>query len=137
MNRIFITLCIFFAFITFANAGEMYRCVDRNGNPIVTSSPQDGMGNCVLMDSYEDSTPKDTPIEEGNKPIENTEEIKKARETRIKDCISCCVNKQQVCYNYTANDRLCAEETKNCVATCKSEGNSSSEWSECWSQSEK
>jgi hypothetical protein len=137
MNRIFITLCILFAFITFASAGEMYLCVDRDGNSIVTSSPQDGMENCVLKDSYENTTPNEPAIEERDKPIEKTEEITKERETRIKNCISCCANKQQVCYNYTANDRLCAEGIKNCVATCKSEGNSSSEWNECWFQSEK
>ena len=137
MNRIFIILCIFFAFITFANAGEMYRCIDRDGNPIVTSSPQDGMKNCVLDNSREDPAPNEPAIDEKDKPIENTEETTKAGQTRIKDCISCCVNKQQVCYNYTANDRLCAEETKNCFATCKSEGASSSSWSDCWSPSEK
>lgn len=35
----------------------MYSCTDHHGNSIITSSPQDGMENCVLKDSYEDLTP--------------------------------------------------------------------------------
>lgn len=59
MNRIFIILCVFFAFLTSANAGEMYSCTDRDGNAIVTSTPQDGMENCVLKDSYSDPSPQE------------------------------------------------------------------------------
>ncbi|MBP1710911.1 MAG: hypothetical protein H6Q49_1113 [Deltaproteobacteria bacterium] len=55
---------------------------------------------------------------------------------RVKNCISCCTGKQPACYNITADRRLCAAEYENCVATCKSEGKSPSEWSDCWSQSE-
>jgi hypothetical protein len=133
MNRIFITVCILFAFTTFANAEEMYRCVDRDGNSVLTASPQDGLENCVLNNSLENPAPNEPAIEERDKPIKKTDE----RETRIKDCISCCANKREICYNYTADDRLCSVENGNCVATCKSEGVSSSSWSECWSQSEK
>lgn len=44
-----------------AHAGELYSCIDRDGNSIVTDSPQDGMKNCVLKDSYEDDpTPTKT-----------------------------------------------------------------------------
>jgi hypothetical protein len=34
----------------------LYKCIDNNGNSIVTDSPQDGMTNCVLKDSDEDSS---------------------------------------------------------------------------------
>jgi hypothetical protein len=54
MKRILFTLCVFFAFITSAYAGEMYICTDRNGNAIVTDSPQDGMKNCVLKGTGND-----------------------------------------------------------------------------------
>jgi hypothetical protein len=37
---------------------ELYSCTDRDGNKIVTSAPQDGMTDCVLKDSDEDTTPK-------------------------------------------------------------------------------
>jgi hypothetical protein len=59
MKQIILTLCVVFVFITSANAGEMYSCIDRNGNAIVTDSPQDGMTNCVLKDSYRDPTPEE------------------------------------------------------------------------------
>ena len=55
---------------------------------------------------------------------------------RVKNCISCCNAKAQACFNINPDRRLCAVELEACVATCKSEGESPSEWSDCWSQSE-
>jgi hypothetical protein len=55
---------------------------------------------------------------------------------RMGKCISCCTYKKDVCYNLNPDRRLCEAEFQNCVATCKSEGEISSDWSECWSQSE-
>lgn len=143
MNRIFISLCILFTFATVAHSGELYSCVDDNGNTVVTSIPQDGMKNCVLKDSYQDQSAKESETENKNvagaddKQAEKKEKENKESEKRIENCISCCSEKQQVCYNYTANGRMCALESQNCIAMCKSEGASSSSWSECWSQSEK
>ena len=65
------------------------------------------------------------------------EETPEAREARIKDCVSCCTNKQLVCLNLNPDRRLCAAENQNCVATCNSEGVSPSEWSDCWPQTDK
>ena len=57
MKQIFIlTLCVFFALITSVNAGQLYHCIDSNGNSIITDTPQDEMTKCVLKDSYEDQT---------------------------------------------------------------------------------
>ena len=57
MKRILLTLCVFIAFTTFANAGELYICIDRDGNSIITDIPQDGMRNCILKDSYRKPPP--------------------------------------------------------------------------------
>lgn len=51
---LFIILFIFFYVINTANSGELYKCVDSDGNEIITSYPKDGMSNCVLKDSYEE-----------------------------------------------------------------------------------
>lgn len=59
MKQIFFTLCVFFALLTTANAGELYSCIDRDGNRIITSSPQDGMKKCVLAASYDDPLPEE------------------------------------------------------------------------------
>lgn len=53
MKRTFFILYIIFAFITSANAGAMYSCIDRDGNKIITDNLQDGMIKCSLMESYE------------------------------------------------------------------------------------
>jgi hypothetical protein len=57
MNKItFLILTISLLLIAIsANAIELYSCTDRDGSQIVTSTPQDGMTNCVLKDSDEDT----------------------------------------------------------------------------------
>ncbi len=142
MKQIILTLCVFFAFINFTYAGEeLYDCIDANGNAIVTDSPQDGMKNCVLKGSSREQSPEEPANEKAI--MEKDDAVAKAKETsktsykRINNCIDCCNNKIQVCYNYTADSRLCVAEGQNCAATCKSEGASLSSWSDCWFQSDK
>ena len=139
MKRRFTAMFIFFGlFILFtsANAGELYKCIDSDGNKIVTDSPQDGMKDCVLKDSYEDPSPEE-PTNENGKAIVKEKETPKAITTRINNCFNCCYNKIRACYNYTADSRLCIAEKQNCDATCNSGGTSPSSWSDCWSQSDK
>ena len=136
MKQIVFTLCVFLALVISVNAGELYICIDRDGNSIVTDSPKDGMKNCVLNDSYSKPSPEE-PTNEKEKAIVKAKETPKASATRINNCINCCNNKILACYNYTADGRLCTAENQNCVATCKSEGSSTSSWSDCWSQSDK
>lgn len=46
MKIVFVTLFIFISFLTAVHAGEIYNCIDRDGNTILTDAPQDGM-KCV------------------------------------------------------------------------------------------
>lgn len=55
MKIIMLTLCFIINLLQSANAMELYRCLDNNGNEIITSAPQDWMRNCVLKESYDDS----------------------------------------------------------------------------------
>jgi hypothetical protein len=52
MKWIFLIPCIF-ALLTTANAEELYKCTDSNGNTIITSTPQDGM-KCARRESDEE-----------------------------------------------------------------------------------
>jgi hypothetical protein len=133
---LFITLSIIFAFTTLAQAGEIYKCIDHHGKPIITSSPQDGM-KCELRESFEEDAGKGAAEEEKavTKIDKSAATLEKERLARINKCYGCCAAKQQPCYNYTADNRLCAAEFANCNAMCKSEGDSSSAWSDCWSES--
>ncbi|MDD4357618.1 MAG: hypothetical protein PHN98_10230 [Smithellaceae bacterium] len=134
---LFCTLVVFFAFITFAQAGAIYKCVDRHGNLFITSSFRDGM-KCELVESVNESANEAAGDEEkkaGAKDEKTAATLEKERLARINKCYSCCAAKQQPCYNYTADNRLCAAEFASCNAMCKSEGASSSAWSECWSES--
>jgi hypothetical protein len=58
-------------------------------------------------------------------------------ESRTENCVNCCNGKKQTCFNIYPDRRLCEAEFQECVNTCNSEGNHSSEWSDCWSQSDK
>jgi hypothetical protein len=133
---LFITLSAFFAFINLVHAGEIYKCTDRHGNLFITSSPRDGM-KCELQESFEETASKGAAEEEKavTKSDKSAAALEKERLARINKCYSCCAAKQQPCYNYTADNRLCAAEFANCNAMCKSEGSSPSAWSDCWTES--
>jgi len=139
---LFIILCFFIAFTTTAKAGELYGCTDRDGNTILTTNPRSGM-KCELKGKFKKTTTElvtkqeETAQEEVSEEKDNTPV--KSRQTiaaRINKCIHCCSEKRQACFNYLAYSRICPVEEENCVATCKSEGDSPSTWSECWSQSD-
>ena len=55
MRILMVTLCLFAALSLSAHAAELYRCLDLDGNIIITSTPQDGMKDCKLKDSSDDS----------------------------------------------------------------------------------
>jgi hypothetical protein len=143
MKQIVLTFCVFFAFITSVNAGPMYRCIDRDGNAIITDIPQDGMIKCVLVESDEEPSLQEPTNEKKKAIVKKDNDIVKEKEThisrkiRINDCFNCCYNKILTCYNYTADGRRCIAEKQSCEATCNSEGVSPSSWSDCWSQSDK
>jgi hypothetical protein len=74
MRRIFFISCIFFVFIISANAGEIFNCIDHDGNSIITDTPKDGM-KCNLQnrDNIEFSQEEQTEGESNQKaqPEEN------------------------------------------------------------------
>lgn len=71
-----IALCVLIALLNTANAGELYRCIDRNGNAILTSAPQDGMEKCVLKEgSSEDSSEYSTSGGSDNPTIRQIDKI--------------------------------------------------------------
>ena len=57
INRLCLWSLVFFSLLTPASAGEIYRCIDRDGASIMTTSPQDGMTHCVIKESYDDALP--------------------------------------------------------------------------------
>ncbi len=136
MKLLLLMLGVFVAVIAPAQAGELYICVDREGNRMITDTPHDGM-KCELKDRFEESAAVAGPEKEKvNAPKDQTAvKSEEERVGHINKCIACCGEKASACYNYTANGRLCSAEDANCVAACKSEGASPTEWSVCWSQS--
>ena len=142
MKPVFFMLCLFFSLVIAAGAGDLYRCTDSNGKTIITDNPSTGMKNCVFFtDSDSETSPGETPTEhkkdvgKKDKAAAAKQDTDEEKIRRINNCINCCNNKIDVCYNYTADSRLCMAESQRCVATCKSEGSTPSSWSDCWTQS--
>lgn len=143
MKRKIFAVCIFLALVASASAGELYFCVDGNGNSVFTDSPQDGMRDCVLKESSV-TPPSEETITENRKVVREEDnvivkekEASEAKLKRINDCINCCNDRISGCYNYTADGRLCIAENETCAAMCRSEGSSPSSWRDCWSKSYK
>jgi len=62
MNRIFILiLCVFFALLTAANAGEIYTYKDKDGNTVISNTPvpEKYQGKAKKIDSYERNSPEE------------------------------------------------------------------------------
>ncbi len=77
MKRSIVALCIFITLSSLANA-EMYKCEDRDGNTILTSSPQDGMTKCVLKESSGEPEPQyRAPQKAMSKEMERKVEMEK------------------------------------------------------------
>lgn len=55
MRVTMLVLCFFMTFMNNGYAGEMYNCVDSNGNSIITDIPQDGM-KCELKESSSEAS---------------------------------------------------------------------------------
>ena len=53
-------------------------------------------------------------------------DISIAEQKSVKDCISNCSQKQQVCLNINADKRICNVEFQNCVDACNKESEPSS-----------
>ena len=123
MKQIVLTLCVFFAFINSTYAGELYNCIDGDGNAIVTDSPQDGMKNCALKDSYRDPTPRERAEKEytsqRNADSQNSRDEQNARERKC-NCQDGCTNTAQYCASgcYTSYSRSKASDIVDCVASC-------------------
>jgi hypothetical protein len=129
MKQIVLTLCVFFAFITSAYSGDLYKCIDRDGNIIVTDRIQDGMKKCVLMESYKQSPEEpanNKAIEAKDEDTVKEKETTETSETGVKICINSCTEKQQACFAINANNSACDTEFQNCVNICNSGDNSSS-----------
>ena len=74
MKVTILTLCFFIVCTTVANAGAFYKCIDRDGNTTITDNLQDGMKNCVLIQSNESSPPQEQlPAPEAPPGVDNFE----------------------------------------------------------------
>jgi hypothetical protein len=131
MNRILITVCVLFGLIASANAGVLYSCFDQNGKIIVTNSPQDGMRDCVLKDSQEDFTERETDEKPNVNKQSGGYEARANRGSPREDkskCINECYDAKWSCENvcdedYKKNNSGREFCTKGCTDTynrCKS-----------------
>jgi len=129
MNRILIIVCLLFSLIVTAEAGGLYSCIDQDGKAIVTTTPQDGMRDCVLKDSQENFTDRETyeksKVSQRSAEREAREENYRKRRQK-EECVSECSDAQQSCFktcdedykkNYSGRNfcrRGCADTYNSC-----------------------
>ena len=86
MKAIILILCFFIAFITSANAGAIYNCIDSDGSKTITDKPIDGM-KCTTTESYRDTSPL-RPVITTNKGKSITRNILPSDRESNKDYLS-------------------------------------------------
>jgi hypothetical protein len=100
MKIIIATLCVFIAFMPSTYAGELYKCIDSKGHPIITNAPQDGMTNCVPEGSDEDTSPKNITSQKG------TGKNSDRRANSRCDSVSSNMNNARIYLNQAANGKV-------------------------------
>lgn len=88
MKVIMLALCFFAGFLTSAHALELYRCIDNNGNVVITSTPQDGMRDCVRKGSSDDSVTEESKNDQRSQTSSprSDNESNKAEEKLRREC---------------------------------------------------
>lgn len=84
MKRILLLLLIIFVFFVANANADLYTCVDRKGNPIITSSPNSEMKDCKLKDSSGDSESYATSASSGNMTIKQVDQLLKDLDRKSK-----------------------------------------------------
>lgn len=77
-----ICLLIFSLFTNQSWAGELYVCIDKNSNEIISDSPQDGM-ECALKETFRDLSPRELLERETMKKQKSLEEKDKNKSNEV------------------------------------------------------
>ena len=77
-----ICLLIFFLFANKSWAGELYICIDKSGNEIISDAPQDGM-KCALKETFRDPSPRELAEREAMKKQKALEEKDKKKSNEV------------------------------------------------------
>ena len=146
MKKLFFVLCFLMALVSLAHPAEFKKCVDQNGNTFLTNNPPRG----VKCESTGIEITPSGPVERealpdagGSRIRENENEqvnpayAEERLRMRVRNCSSCCAGKKEIFLNINQDSRLAEALLDECIACCKSEGKTSSEWSDCWAQSDK
>lgn len=146
IKKTFFVLCVCVALVSIAHSAEFQRCLDQDGNAFLTNNPPPG----AKCESTGIENIKSRPAEQEQALEKSSEgmqgnEIKQEKlsdtgeknKQRTQNCVACCSGKKQIFLNMSLDSRLAEALLEECVATCQSEGKTSSEWRDCWLQSDK
>jgi hypothetical protein len=87
MKQLILALCVFIASATVGNAGEFYKCLDKEGNTILTDSPPPG-AKCESMggDDYGMSGESDSVRNQMYNIVDRLESTSQRRGLRDEEC---------------------------------------------------
>jgi hypothetical protein len=120
MNRLLLIPCIVLAFSVTAHAGDLYLCVDKNGNEIISSVLKEGM-KCQLKETFQkpsleewerqEHLERQKTITEREKAITEQEQAK-ADQERAKAAASPVRKPNELC------ERECKIDRSSCESDC-------------------
>jgi len=142
MKRLIFAVCFFMALVSVIQAEEFRKCIDKNGNVILTNTDNPVPDVKCESTGIESMKPAQNKPDETNNVKQrdakkqdesgNEEAVRKS----IQSCIACCNGKKSVFLNMNSDLRIAEALFQDCTANCQSEGKYSSEWSDCWVQPE-
>ncbi|MGB5217700.1 MAG: hypothetical protein WBN66_05335 [Smithella sp.] len=138
--------CFSTALVNMAHSAEFQKCLDQDGNTFLTNNPPPGAKCKSTGIEIIKSRPaeQEQALEKSSEGMQRNE-IKQEKlsdtgeknKQRTQNCVSCCTGKKQIFLNMNLDSRLAEALLEECVATCQSAGKTSSEWRDCWLQSDK
>lgn len=120
MKRMLLTIYFFLALIILANAGQIYSCIDHDGNKIVTDHIEEGMKKCVPIEAFSESPQREQQFRMKVKEQSAENEYWNAkREREAKDW-----KEQKESEEKHKNEQEAAEKIRVCRSECSSSQNS-------------
>ena len=146
VKRTVFVFCFCIALVNIALSAEFQKCRDQDGNIFLTNNPPPGAtcestGIEIIKSRQDEQEQTLKKSSDGVQQREIQQEKPSATEEKLKQriqaCVSCCSGKKQIFSNMNLDSRLGEALLEECAATCQSEGKTSSEWRDCWFQSDK
>lgn len=89
MKTAFLLIIMIFFFSGNVQAGDIYVCIDSKGNKVMTTTPEDGMKDCMLKESYDELSEKELNKIKQERASASSNLERRDKQKEKKDEVSC------------------------------------------------